>query len=278
VGIIGCGRARSTTLARARSTTLARVSLDTLMDAITTQPSIVEQAYRSILDAICDGRLPPGERLTQESIAAKLSVSRQPVGQALLMLKQQKFLIEAGRQGLMVAPLDTDLVRCIYEVRLAIDPFAAALAARRATAREIAHAHGIIADGGRAMRERSIEKLIAADMQFHMHVYEMSNNVLCVEMMSQFWNHLRRSMREVLLHRDYRKQVWTEHADMLRAISEHNAGAASALARAHLDNAARHVQLDLTDAAPFANPPSASRNSAVRKADAPSRGRRPAKG
>jgi len=50
------------------------------MDAIAASPSMVEQAYRTILDAICAGRLAPGERLTQESVAAKLSVSRQPVG------------------------------------------------------------------------------------------------------------------------------------------------------------------------------------------------------
>lgn len=217
----------------------------TVMQAIESQPTIVDQAYRSILDAICGGRLSPGERLTQESVAAKLSVSRQPVGQALLLLKQQKFLIEAGRRGLMVAPLDRELVRWIYEVRFGIDPIAAALAAKRATPNEIAFGHGIIVAGGRALRERSIEKLIAADMQFHMHVYEMSGNELFVETMSQFWNHLRRAMREVLLHRDYRKQVWTEHAEMLAAIEKGRADTAAALARAHLGNAARHVRLDV---------------------------------
>ena len=218
------------------------------MDALVAQQTIVEQAYRKILDAICDGRLTPGERLTQESVAAKLSVSRQPVGQALLLLKQQKFLAEAGRRGLMVAPLDRDFVRWIYELRLGIDPLAAGLAAKRATPREIKYAHDIVAAGGRALRERSIEKLIAADMQFHMHVYEMSGNALFVDMMSQFWNHLRRAMREVLLHRSYRKNVWREHADLLDAIEQRKSVAAATLARAHLANAASHVQLDLAPA------------------------------
>jgi DNA-binding GntR family transcriptional regulator len=218
------------------------------MDALAIQQTIVEQAYRTILDAICDGRLAPGERLTQESVAAKLSVSRQPVGQALLMLKQQKFLTEAGRRGLMVAPLDRDFVRWIYELRLGIDPLAAALAAKRASSREVRLAHDIIVAGGRALRERSVEKLITADMQFHMQVYEMSGNVLFVDMMSQFWNHLRRAMREVLSHRDYRKNVWREHASMLDAIEQGKASVAATLARAHLANAAEHVRLDLSPA------------------------------
>ena len=68
--------------------------------------------------------------MTQESVARKLDVSRQPVGQALMLLKQQKFLCDAGRRGLMVAPLDREFMRWIYELRLGIEPIAAALAAR----------------------------------------------------------------------------------------------------------------------------------------------------
>ena len=117
------------------------------MDSVQPSPTIVEQVYRAILDAICDGRLQPGERLTQESVAQKLSVSRQPVGQALLLLKQQKFVTEAGRRGLMVAPLDRDFMRSIYELRLGIEPLAAMLASRNATADGLARGARMIAAG-----------------------------------------------------------------------------------------------------------------------------------
>ena len=103
------------------------------METLQREPNLVDQAYRAILDAICEGQLEPGERVTQESIAAKLAVSRQPVGHALLLLKQQKFLIDAGRRGLMVAPVDHEFMRWIYELRLGIEPMAASLAAQRAT-------------------------------------------------------------------------------------------------------------------------------------------------
>ncbi len=215
------------------------------MDVLTPQPTILDQAYRAILDAICEGRLEPGERLTQESVAAKLSVSRQPVGQALLLLKQQKFVTEAGRRGLMVAPLDRDFMRWIYELRLGIDPLAAALAAQRAADADLARGRSLVARGQRAVREASIATLIGTDMEFHMLIYEMSCNLLFTDTMRQLWNHLRRAMREVLRHRDYRKQVWTEHEQMLRAISEHDAASAAALARAHVANAAVSVQLKL---------------------------------
>jgi DNA-binding FadR family transcriptional regulator len=136
-------------------------------------------------------------------------------------------------------------MRSIYELRLALDPLAAALAAERASPTDVERGRDIVAEGEQAMREGSIAKLIGADMRFHMHVYEMSGNRLFVDTMGQLWNHLRRAMREVLQHRDYRRQIWTEHEQMLRAIRERDGEAAASLARAHLANAAVNVQLVL---------------------------------
>jgi len=223
-----------------------------IMESLTPQPTMVEQAYRAILDAICDGTLEPGERLTQESVAQKLSVSRQPVGQALLLLKQQKFLVDAGRRGLMVAPLDRDFMRWIYELRLGIEPLAASLAAAHATPAQLARGDAVIAAGQRAVRAGSTAQLIEADMQFHMYLYETSGNQLFVDTMGQLWNHLRRAMREGLQHREYRRAIWTEHAHIQRAITQRDGAAAAAMVRAHLAHAAVSVQVALPpdDASP----------------------------
>jgi DNA-binding GntR family transcriptional regulator len=218
------------------------------MQSLQPAPTIVEQVYRTILDAICDGRLPPGERLTQESVAAKLAVSRQPVGQALLLLKQQKFVSEAGRRGLMVAPLDRDFMRSIYELRLGIEPLAAMLASRRASSSDLARGEAIIEGGKAAVRDNSITDLIATDMRFHLFLYELSGNRLFVDLMEELWNHLRRAMREVLQHRDYRKAIWVEHEHILRAVSKRDADAAAALVRSHLEHAALNVQVVLPTA------------------------------
>jgi DNA-binding GntR family transcriptional regulator len=218
------------------------------MQTLTPQPTMVEQAYRAILDAIIEGRLEPGERLTQESVAQKLAVSRQPVGQALLLLKQNRFLVDAGKRGLMVAPLDREFMRWIYELRLGIEPMAATLAAEHATDEQLARGDALVAAGQRAVREGSLRELIDADMQFHMNVYELSGNRLFVDTMGQLWHHLRRAMREVLQHREYRKAIWVEHAHIQRALAARDGANAAALVRAHLMHAAVNVQVVLPEA------------------------------
>ena len=219
------------------------------MDSLTVNPTMVEQAYRAILDAICDGLLAPGERLTQEGVAKRLDVSRQPVNQALMLLKQQKFVCDAGRRGLMVAPLDREFMRWIYELRLGIEPIAAALAARHISDDGCEQGRALIASGHQALRDGSIGPLIRADMAYHMWIYETSRNRLFVDKMEELWHHLRRAMREVLLQRDYRKAIWTEHEQILRAITTRDEVAAASLVRAHLRNAAISVEVSVPAAA-----------------------------
>src|SRR5205085_8292508 len=93
-------------------------------------PDLVDQVYRILLDAICDGALAPGQRITQEDIADQLAVSRQPVLQALRLLKKDGFVQDAPGRGVLVTPLDAAWTLHVYQVRGALDALAARLAAQ----------------------------------------------------------------------------------------------------------------------------------------------------
>src|SRR5690242_11891725 len=91
---------------------------------LTVQPRITEQVYEAIVARILEGKLHPGERVIQEQIAEALGVSRQPVQQALLLLRKEGLLKAAPGRGLMVAPIDLDQVRHLYDVRAVVEGLA----------------------------------------------------------------------------------------------------------------------------------------------------------
>src|SRR3954447_15680078 len=95
-------------------------------------PNLIDQVYTRILEAISDRTLQPGQRITQNELAEKLGVSRQPVSHALHLLHRQGLVAESGRRGFEVTTLDPARIRQLYEVRGAIDALAARLAAARA--------------------------------------------------------------------------------------------------------------------------------------------------
>jgi DNA-binding GntR family transcriptional regulator len=196
--------------------------------------ALVDQAYAAILGAICNGTLKPGERLTQEGVAQRLNVSRQPIHTALQMLRAQGFVCEAGRRGVAVAPLDRDLFHSIYEFRSAIEPLAVRLAARRISAGRISEGRSLIAEGEAMARRKDIGGMIEADMNFHMFLYELSGNTLVVETMRLNWQHLRRAMGAVLQHERISSRVWKEHARMFKSLSRGEVDSAVRQMEAHI--------------------------------------------
>ena len=85
------------------------------------EPDLSERIHDAVLDAICSGELKSGARITQEELAQQFGVSRQPVLQAMMLLRREGFLIESGRKGVCVAPLDVQQARNLYVVRAALD-------------------------------------------------------------------------------------------------------------------------------------------------------------
>ena len=196
-------------------------------------PDLTEQVYERLLEAICSGELPPEARLTQQELAASLNVSRQPVLQALRMLRKDGFVIDSGRRGLMVAPLDARVIEQTYQVRAVLD----GLAAREAASRKAHLPEELIAQGRIAASSRRIASMVEADLEFHQALYESSGNPLIGDAANHHWQHIRRAMGAVLMQTDIGETVWDEHARIIDAVNSGDAVLAEKLARAHGEDA-----------------------------------------
>jgi DNA-binding GntR family transcriptional regulator len=178
-------------------------------------PDLVERVYRTLGDAISDGSLAPGQRITQEEIAQQLAVSRQPVLQALRLLKRDGFVQDAPGRGLQVAPLDAGWIRHVYQVRGALD----ALAARLAAQRRFRIDPSLLQAGRRAARGDNVAAMIDADLAFHVALYRAAGNPLIEETAQLHWRHLKRVMGAVLQQARQREQVWDEHEAIAQSIA-----------------------------------------------------------
>lgn len=204
-----------------------------MLESLAPPKSLVDQVYEVILDALCDGTFKPGERLTQEDIAARLNVSRQPVTHALAILKAQGFLAQ-GRQGLTVTAVDPDFFEAIYQFRSAVEPLAVTLATPRLTKDAVARGRALIERGRKLVDAGDAAAALQADMDFHSFIYEMSGNPLIAETMRLHWRHLRRAMGKVLRHPGMSVSVWKEHSRILEGMIKGDVEGAAELMRRHL--------------------------------------------
>jgi DNA-binding GntR family transcriptional regulator len=210
---------------------------------LTTAPDLVEQVYTRLLDAISDGALKPGERLTQEDLAQRLAVSRQPVLQALRLLKKDGFVEDAPGRGVRVTQLDIGWISQVYRVRGSLDALAVRLAAERGAQLE----SDVLRQGRYAEKARDVQAMIQADLAFHRAIYQASGNPLIAQSIELHWHHLKRVMGAVLQSSQQRQTVWDEHEAIAQAIAAGDADLAVRLVQEHAHEASMQLTARLSE-------------------------------
>lgn len=222
------------------------------MKPLAAAPNLALQVREALLDEIAGGQLAPGERVIQEQVAQALGVSRQPVQQALALLRNQGVLVDAPGRGLIVARLDADHVQHMYDMRAAIEGLACRRAAELNAERAGSQGPALIEAGRKAVAGGAVARMIAADIRFHEFLYTLSGNPLIAPSLASHLTTTQRAMGEVLLSDETPRDIWDQHAAILDAIAAGDADRAERLARGHLTQAAGFMVARLRAAAALA--------------------------
>lgn len=223
------------------------------MKPLDPQVNLTDRVYRAILDEILDGKLEAGEPLIQEQLAIGLGVSRQPVQQAMILLKADGLVEEAGRRGMRVAPIDIERIAHHYELRGILDGHAARLAAQQVREGNVdknvltEHTQISLIGQAAAIKDGSVAELIRHDEAFHHTIYAFSGNSALAEIASPTWRSVRRAMAHVLQHFKPPEEVLLEHRAILQAILDGDAIRADALSQDHARSACNRLMLPLNE-------------------------------
>ena len=140
---------------------------------------------------IVTGSLRPGERLDEQTLAARFGVSRTPIREALMQLASAGLVELQPRRGAFVASLSLREVIERFEVMAALEGACGALAARRLTEVEsmrLLEAHEAC---GREARSGDADAYYYANERFHQVLYDASHNVYLAEQTRQLHDRLK---------------------------------------------------------------------------------------
>ncbi len=87
------------------------------MIKLTQLPNLTELTYRSIKQNLLDGTLGESSRLTEESLASQLGISKSPVREALNRLEAEGLVYIEARRGAFVRQFSAKEIRDLYELR-----------------------------------------------------------------------------------------------------------------------------------------------------------------
>lgn len=223
------------------------------MSQIARGPTLGEQVYIYIRDRIINGDYRPGQVLVESELAQKLEVSRTPVSNALIMLKERGLLEEQGSK-LAVPVLTIKDVMDLYQCRLAFDGLATRMAAELISAKDLRRLEGnlqIWEEREGADDEDDFHALWVADLEFHDIIYQVTENrhlirfaQISTDLLAVYRRNtiLRLDEDESAKHPRTRHDVWLEHRHIFEAIKGRDPEVAEQAAREHIHNIIEHLE------------------------------------
>ncbi|MEZ5937943.1 MAG: GntR family transcriptional regulator [Hyphomonadaceae bacterium] len=181
------------------------------------------KAYEQILLDIILGELPPGAKIDEQLLADHYGIGVAGVRDALARLSLEGMVQRRARSGTVVTSLDLIEVEQAFEVRHLLEPYAAGLAADKATPDQIAAIKSAFDGAEKAARNRSFRELVAMDQAFHRCVVVASHNLTLARIVISLHHKAARYWY-------YSMTTRPEH-DRLEDIAQHRAVAAAIEAR-----------------------------------------------
>lgn len=203
--------------------------------------------FECLRTSIVSGDLAPGQRIVEADLAKQLEVSKSPVREAILQLKQDGLVIDAPKgRGVVVAPLKPSDVREIYAVREAIESLAARLLAGSPSAERLAPVQAALERMRQARAEEDLRRQFEQDVEFHTALCGATGN----RRLQDLFSGLRPDLQRIFLFAvnamtlegpDSADATLDEHQAILDAISAGNPGRAAEAVSRHFNGRADRI-------------------------------------
>jgi DNA-binding GntR family transcriptional regulator len=206
------------------------MSYISVVELVEKAPSLADQAYVAIRDLIVTLKLAPGALIDERRLIGSLGIGRTPIREALRRLAQEQLVEVFPRRGMFVTGVDVrDLAR-ISEVREALEPEAARLAAERASEDEREYLNELsntIGRGGDLMR---------LDERVHRGVYRAAHNHLLEKTLGEYYVLALRIWMIGIDRAHELEEAVEAHRDLLEAVVLGKGERAADVMRAHVQD------------------------------------------
>jgi len=204
-----------------------------------------------IKDQIFSGRIPAGNRLPSENeLCEQFGVSRTTVRDALRVLESQGFVeikVGAGGGAFVSEPrhetvseslsnmlkMNSMTIEELAEARMVIETSIAALAAKRATAKDIAAIEEAIAEA-RAGKRSGDPHFTPHSVSFHVALAQAAKNQVLLFTVNSFRSLFYETIEKLIPDPDMQDRAIDDHQKILDAIKARDADKAERIMRAHL--------------------------------------------
>jgi DNA-binding GntR family transcriptional regulator len=201
---------------------------------------LYQLAYERIRDMVVEGRLRPGETVSEVQLADRLEISRTPVREAVKRLVGQG-LLEITPRGLRIFRPTAEDVAEVYFLRAAIEGAIARTAAMRITTNDLRTLGEMHAEGERAAERGDVPALVELNGRFHQIIAAACGSGRASAALHSLDPLVAAYRRLSLLSAEHQKRSVAEHGLLVDLLARRDGAGAEALMRDHIARAGRRV-------------------------------------
>ncbi|TXY11296.1 GntR family transcriptional regulator [Vibrio cholerae] len=204
-----------------------------------------ENLTEYLIEAIVEGQLAPGSKISEPELAKQFQVSRGPLREALMRVEGLGLIERIPHIGARVIQLSPTKLVELYAVREALEGMAARLAARNITEIELAGLESLL-----STHSTHIDQVEGAsyfnqqgDFDFHYRIIQASRNQQLIGLLCDELYHLLRMYRYQSPRSHSRPvEALEEHKFILRAIRQRDEELAEMLMRRHISRSRQLIE------------------------------------
>jgi len=160
-------------------------------------PSSPSRVAATLREEILNGTLAPGDRLSQEDIAERFGVSRQPVRDALRQLEGDGLITMVANAGAWVSKLSESECYEAYQVRERLEPLLLSQSIPNLKPAQIQRLTELVSE---IEKTSDLEQFLRLDREFHLLSYAGAAPGMLREFVERIWNttqHYRRAFAKL---------------------------------------------------------------------------------
>lgn len=218
-------------------------------DAEAGEATVAHRIFQELSEAIVTGQLEPGSKIKEAVLAARFTVSRAPLREALRRLEERKLLVRAPRMSARVAVLTPERIVELYTIREVLEGAAARQAAVRMQAADIAHMRDLLRRHEAVLdaTEDDFYRQGIADEDFHFFIIKCSGNATLIHILcEEYYNLIRLVRRQHSRVAGRARRALLEHHQLVEALAERDGDFAETLMRRHVAAALRGILGSIT--------------------------------
>lgn len=177
-----------------------------------------KRAAEILRKSIIEGKLAPGEQISEINLCNELGISRTPIREALKFLETEGLVTLLPRRGAIVTEITFDSLKEMFEIAILLEINAVKVLCEIATEKDINSLKDIYAKLASSYKSKNIEEYILNNELFHKEIIRLAGNNYIKEIHNTVTTHLRRARYQGMAAHNSPFKFFEAHKKIITAI------------------------------------------------------------